>query len=280
VDPLRISLVNFEIRPLTSLDGYRRHVMELVEWMDAPDVVVFPELLTLEWLSFCPFRGVEEATWMAERADFHLEVMAEVARRWRATVVGGTTFFPSPEGIRHYCPIVRPNGDVLMQPKVKRTQFEIEDWNVIETTGLHPIPPLGVLVCYDSEFPEAGRALAEAGVEVIAVPTYTETARGVHRVRTGCQARALENQVYVVVASLNGSLGREPVPQAMGVSAVYAPMVHPFPTDGVVAQCREQETVLNVTLDLELLRRSREGDDVRNWADRSAEGWRLATPVN
>lgn len=280
MDTLRVSLVNYEIRPLTSLDGYRKHVLELAEWMDAPDVVVFPELVTLEWLSFCPLRGTEEAVWIAERADYHLEVMAEVARRLQTTVVGGSTFFPSPDGIRHYCPIVRPNGDVLLQPKVKRTQFEIDDWNVIETTGLHPIPPLGVLVCYDCEFPEAGRVLAEAGVEVIAVPTFTETAWGVHRVRTGCQARALENQIYVVAASLNGSLGREPVPHAMGVSAVYAPMVKPFPADGILAQCREQETVLNVTLDLELLRQSREGDDVRNWADRSAAGWRLATPVD
>ncbi|MBX3097649.1 MAG: hypothetical protein KF812_12390 [Fimbriimonadaceae bacterium] len=274
---MRVSLANYELRPLRGFDDYRAHVEELVSWMDEPDLVVFPELMTLEWLSFCPdeFKGngVKEARWIAENSSTHVELMREVASRLSATVVGGSTFFSTDEATRHYCPIVSRDGFVRHQPKVKRTQFEIEDWDIQKSDGFDCEPPLGVLVCYDVEFPEAGRAFGEKGVQVIAVPTFTETPHGVHRVRTGCLARALENQVYVVAASLLGTLGREPVPQAIGTSGVFAPMVDPFPESGIIALCRETETVLNHTLDLHALEHCRQTGDVRNWADRDPSVW-------
>ena len=68
---------------------------------------------------------------------------------------------------------------------------------------------IGILICYDVEFPEAVRALALAGAELIAAPTaliqpYEFVAR------TIVPARAFENQIYVAYAGLcgiEGSLG-------------------------------------------------------------------------
>jgi len=55
----------------------------------------------------------------------------------------------------------------------------------------------GILICYDIEFPEVARVLAEAGAEILFVPSCTDGREGFCRVRYCAQARAIENQVYV-----------------------------------------------------------------------------------
>src|SRR3569832_94081 len=110
---------------------------------------------------------------------------------------------------------------------------------------------LGVTICYDSEFPESGRALAEEGVLVQCVPAFTETQRGFQRVRWSCRARAIENQNFVVHASLVGSLGREPAPSTYGSSAILTPSIEPFPIEAVLAETElGEEGVIVADLDL------------------------------
>ena len=66
---------------------------------------------------------------------------------------------------------------------------------------------IGILICYDVEFPETVRALALAGAGLVAVPTAL--VRPFDSVaRTLVPARALENQVYVAYAGLCGAGGR------------------------------------------------------------------------
>ena len=63
---------------------------------------------------------------------------------------------------------------------------------------------IGILICYDVEFPEAVRALALAGAELIAVPTALIRPFDIVA-RTLVPARAFENQVYVAYAGMCGS---------------------------------------------------------------------------
>jgi predicted amidohydrolase len=63
---------------------------------------------------------------------------------------------------------------------------------------------IGLLICYDIEFPEPARRLAVAGADIILVPTaqmapYDQVARHV------IPARAYENQVYLAYANHSGS---------------------------------------------------------------------------
>jgi len=78
---------------------------------------------------------------------------------------------------------------------------------------------LGILICYDVEFPEAVRTLALAGAELIAAPTaliepYEIVAR------TIVPARAFENQVYIAYAGL---CGREESLGYCGLSCIVGP---------------------------------------------------------
>ena len=127
------------------------------------------------------------------------------------------------------------------------TRFERERWGVASGVGqtvvdLGPLgerfagAKLGVALCYDAEFPLLVRRLTVAGADVIAVPSCTDAAAGYHRVRVACQARALENQCYVVQAPTVGTAAWSiAVDENVGAAGVFAPCDRGFPADGVVA---------------------------------------------
>jgi len=94
---------------------------------------------------------------------------------------------------------------------------------------------IAINICYDSEFPLLARKQVEAGCVLILVPTCTDTVAGYHRVKIGCQARALENQCYVVQSSLVGdAIWSEAVDVNVGASAIYTPVDRGFPDDGIL----------------------------------------------
>ncbi len=73
---------------------------------------------------------------------------------------------------------------------------------IAELEGLN----IGILICYDVEFPEAVRALVNAGADLIAVPTalmedYCRVAKHV------VPARAYESEIYVAYVNRSGSEG-------------------------------------------------------------------------
>ena len=97
---------------------------------------------------------------------------------------------------------------------------------------------VGVLICYDVEFPENTRRLARAGADLIAVPTANMAAFDF--VSTSMiPVRAYENQTYVAYANY---VGHEADIHYGGLSTVAAP-------DGaVLAQAGRDETLLFATL--------------------------------
>lgn len=135
-----------------------------------------------------------------------------------------------------------PEGMIGFQDKMIMTRFEREEWFVVPgAEGLcvfdTPIGRLGVVICYDSEFPLLSRALVEAGVEILLVPSTTETEAGFTRVRVGSMARALENQCVVVHAPLVGEakwcVGVE---ENNGRASIYGPPDRGWPANGILAE--------------------------------------------
>jgi predicted amidohydrolase len=197
------------------------------------------------------------------------------AKERKQTIVAGTHLAPIGDRIINTALIVSPD-QVTIQPKNILTPWESEEWQIHPGAGLAPLGDLGVLVCYDSEFPAAAQSLCESGAKILIIPAYTETVRGFHRVRWSCHARTVECQVFCIHASLVGSLGREPVLTTYGSSAILCPSVEPFPDSGILAESPlNQESMIVAELDLDLIATGRESDDVRNWHDRHKGDWAL-----
>src|SRR5205085_9246469 len=114
-----------------------------------------------------------------------------------------------------------------------------------------------LLICADIQYPELSRCLVNRGVELIFCPSLTWNRRGVHRVRTGCQARAIENQLYVVMSPLVGNSGLpiDAPMHAVGRALITAPVDRNVGiNDGILAIASDdQEQVLVMTLDRDLL---------------------------
>ncbi|WP_299205129.1 carbon-nitrogen hydrolase family protein [uncultured Tateyamaria sp.] len=131
-----------------------------------------------------------------------------------------------------------PGGAVGVQDKQIMTRFEAETWNVVPGDPLQlfdtVLGRIGILICYDSEFPLLGRALADA--DIILVPSVTEALSGYSRVRIGAQARALENQCVTVMSSIVGEASwSEAVDISTGAGGIFGPPDQGFPETGVIA---------------------------------------------
>jgi predicted amidohydrolase len=171
-----------------------------------------------------------------------------------------------------------PEGVIGHQDKQIMTRFEREIWDVIPGSGLTlfdtALGKIGVVICYDSEFPLLARALVEAGAEILLAPSCTDSMAGFTRVRVGSMARALENQCVVMHAPTVGLCDFCPaVDENVGAASIYGPPDRGFPPSGILA-----ETALNAPgwavaeVSLEAIRAVRRDGGVLNhahWAEQA-----------
>ena len=110
-------------------------------------------------------------------------------------------------------------------------------------TGLAKV---GLMTCYELRFPEISRILALQGAELLIVPSAWVAGRMKEdHLRVFARARALENTVFLAVASQTGRVftGRSVVVDPFGV---------------VVCDAGEEETIITADVDLDRIRRVRE----------------------
>lgn len=168
--------------------------------------------------------------------------------------------------------LIAPSGRTGVQEKLIMTPFE-RDWGIsaggplrVFETGLGRI---GVLICYDCEFPLLARAQVEAGVRLLLVPSCTERISGYHRVRTGAQARALEGTLAAVTSPTVGeALWSPAVDRNAGAASVVVPAEAGVSDTGVLAEGRLGEPMwVHASIDLERLEQLRTSGEMRNAAD-------------
>lgn len=239
-------------------------------------LLMLPEYASLELLSLCPpeVQRDERRQFAALQAYLpaYLDLHGGLARTHGVYLLAGS--FPEEVAGRvvNRAYFFGPDGARDFQDKLVLTRFEDEDEGMAPGDALKvfdtALGRLAVNVCYDSEFPQLARAQAEAGAELLLVPSYTKTAWGYHRVRAGSLARALENQIYVAQSPLVGNAPQLAGAEfGSGAAGVYAPPDVGLPADGVVAQGELGAPCwLHTTLDLHLTRESRHDGHILNAA--------------
>jgi len=209
-------------------------------------LVVLPEYLALEAAAAqsAEDRGdfVRSLAALQRDHDDYVALARDLARRHSIYLVAGTSLLGAGGGrYRNRAYFVSPDGKLAFQDKLTLTGFEksagvIEPGDVLRVFDTE-FGRVGIDVCYDVEFPLYARAQVEAGARVILVPSCTDTEAGANRVRVGCQARALENQVYVACAVTAGDAPWSPALDVnTGTATIYTPIDRGFPSDGVLSR--------------------------------------------
>jgi len=209
-------------------------------------------------------------------------MMEGLAISYNINIIGGShpTRHRSGE-IRNTSYVFLRDGSVYTQDKIHPTPDETYWWNIKGGNRVDAIDtdcgPIGVLVCYDSEFPELPRHLADQGVLLLFVPFCTDERRGYLRVRYCCHARAIENQIYVITSGVVGNLPNvENMDIHYAESSILTPCDFAFARDGIAADTAPNtETIAFADLRLSDLRVARQSGATRNFRDRRFDLYRV-----
>lgn len=174
---------------------------------------------------------------------------------------------------RNRANLYAPDGLIGFQDKLIMTRFENEQWlihpgqqiKVLDTD----VGRIGISICYDIEFPMIAYQQVKAGADLILAPSCTDTQAGFHRVRIGCQARALENQCYVVQSPTFGEARwSEAVDVNTGRASIYTPVDYGFTDNGILIEgVADKPGWVCADLDLTEIARVREEGQVFNYRD-------------
>lgn len=279
VESVRLATCQLQARAVTDFDEFIRNIEYFVDVAAdyRSDFIVFPELFTLPLLSFetkklSPLEAIDKLTGYTPRLTKELTRMA---LEYNINIIGGSHPTRAEDGdIQNIAYVALRDGSVHTQEKIHPTPNEAFWWNIKGGDSLDVIQtdcgPIGVLICYDSEFPELARRLVDQGARIIFVPFCTDSRLGYMRVRYCAQARAIENQCYVV---MSGNVGNLPNVDNMDIqyaqSAILTPCDLPFARDGIAAESTENvETLTMADVNLADLSWARAEGTVRNLRDR------------
>lgn len=286
VESVRLATCQLQARAVKDFDefiGQVRYFVDVASDYEA-DFILFPELFTLMLLSaeekeLSSVAAIEALSRYTPRIR---EALSEMALKYNINIIGGSHPTRMDDGdIHNVAYICLRDGSVHEQEKIHPTPNEAYWWNIRGGDSIHIIQtdcgPIGVLICYDCEFPELARRLVDEGARIIFVPFCTDSRQGYMRVRYCAQARAIENQCFVV---MSGNVGNLPNVANMDIqyaqSCILTPCDFPFARDGIAAEATENVETLTITdVNLADLGWARAEGTVRNLADRRFDLYRI-----
>lgn len=229
------------------LAGWSAYEAKLAEWVadgarTGASLLVFPEYGAMQLAAFAGsddlHTQLDHVSALASDVD---ALHARLAQRYGVHILAASLPLRRDDGSAvNRARLIAPNGAIGVQDKQIMTRWERDVWGVCGAAPLRlfdtSLGKIGVLICYDAEFPLLARALVEAGAEILLVPSCTDTAAGYWRVRIGAMARALEGQCVVAMASTVGDAPWSPAVDAnVGAGGIFSPSDKGFPADGVLA---------------------------------------------
>ncbi|MGI8943989.1 MAG: GNAT family N-acetyltransferase [Qipengyuania sp.] len=286
VESVRIATCQLQARAVSGFDEFIKQIEYFVDVAAdyEADFIVFPELFTLMLLSaedkvLTPLEAIEVLSNYTPKIRKRL---SEMALNFNINIIGGSHPTRMDDGdIHNVAYVCLRDGSVHAQEKIHPTPNEAYWWNIKGGDTIDAIQtdcgPIGVLICYDSEFPELARRLVDEGARIIFVPFCTDSRQGYMRVRYCSAARAIENQCYTV---LSGNVGNLPNVANMDIqyaqSCILTPCDFPFARDGIAAEASENVETLTISdVNLADLNWARAEGTVQNLADRRFDLYRI-----
>lgn len=276
-DSARVGAAQYRMRPVTSFEEFEEHCTYFADLASdfRCDFLLYPELLTNQLIPLVEVdRPAMRARSLHQFTDRFIEMFTKLAMRYNLNIIGGTHLIIEDETLYNVAYLFHRDGRIDKQYKLHVTPAEARWWGVAPGDRLEVFDTdcgkIAIMVCYDSEFPELGRIAKAKGANVFFVPYNTDLRSGHMRVRTCSQARAIENNVYVVLSGMCGNLPSTDWAEIhYARSAILTPSDISFPVDGVAAEANDNvETLLVYDLDYARLRKMQRQGAVRTWLDR------------
>ncbi len=281
---VRLGLVQWQMRLYKDFDEMMQQVEFFVDALSSyrSDFALFPEFFNAPLMA--NYNALSEPDAIRKLAEFTapiIEQFTNLAISYNINIIAGS--MPEVIGDKLYNVgyICKRDGQVERYEKLHITPDEAKVWGMVGGSEIKTFDTdcgkVGVLICYDSEFPELSRLLADEGMDILFVPFLTDTQNGYSRVRNCARARAIENECYVAIA---GSVGNLPKVHNMDIqfaqSVVFTPCDFAFPTDGIKAQATPNtEMILIADADIDLLRELHSFGSVRNLVNRRTDVFEL-----
>ncbi len=277
---VRLGLIQWQMRLYKSEAEMLEQAEYFIDALAAyrADFALLPELFNAPLLAnYNHLNEAEAFRQLSTHTESIKKTMAHFAVKYNINIITGSM----PEVINNQTYNVgflcKRNGEIDRYEKIHITPDETKYWAIKGGTQIKTFDTdcgkIGVLVCYDVEFPELGRLLAEQGMRILFVPFLTDTQTAYHRVRHCAQARAIENECFVAIC---GSVGNLPKVENMDIqyarSAVLTPCDFAFPDTGVKSEATpNNETVLVADVDLSLLEDLHSRGSVNNLKNRRTD---------
>jgi predicted amidohydrolase/ribosomal protein S18 acetylase RimI-like enzyme len=284
VEKVRLCSVQYQLRSVNSFEEFEKQSEFFVDVASdyRCDFVLFPELFTTQLLSFTPAsQPAEAARHLAAYTPRFLECFTSLAVNYNVNIVGGSTFTLEDEKLYNTSWLFRRDGSIGRQEKMHITPAERRWWGLSPGRKVEVFDTdrdkVGITVCYDVEFPEIARYMANKGAKIIFCPFNTDNRQAFLRVRLCAQTRCIENHIYVATAGCVGNLpfiDNSDIHYAQ--SGIFTPSDVGFSRDGVAAECEpNMETTVMHDLDLEQLRKHRYTGNTLNWNDRRKDLYKI-----
>lgn len=269
-----IAACNFAVRPVASFDEFADHVRGLLDGAQGADLVLFPELFTVElFTTFADWQNtpVTELTLIDKYTADYKSLFESEAKERSQFIVAGSHLMEVDGRYLNIGHVYGPEGLVFEHVKTHifpaESNWQTEEGDSVDAFDL-PFARVGFNICYEAEIPECSTTLAEQGAEIILCPSYTFTEYGFWRVRHCAQARAIENQVYFVHCCTGGQPGGT-LPNGWAQSSILSPCDVPWTPSGIVAQAdANKEMVVRGEVDLDKLYENRENGVAPTFRDR------------
>jgi len=277
---VRLGLIQWQMRPYDNLEELMQQAEYFIDAVSGyrSDFALFPEFFNAPLMAENNHMAESEAIReLAKHTSKIVQRFSELAISYNINIITGS--MPEIKGERLYNVgyLCRRDGTTERYEKLHVTPDEAKVWGMQGGNTLKTFETdcgkIGILICYDSEFPELSRLLALEGMDILFVPFLTDTQNGYSRVRHCAQARAIENECYVAIA---GSVGNLPKVHNMDIqfaqSMVFTPCDFSFPANGIKAEATPNtEMILIADVDIDLLRELNKFGSVRNLKDRRTD---------
>jgi len=279
-----LGLVQWQMRAYENIDALLQQVEYFIDTVSGyrSDFALFPEFFNAPLMA--QYNHMSEAQAIRELAQYTDDIVQKFSNlsiSYNINIIAGSMPEIRDNVLYNVGYLCKRDGTVERYEKIHVTPDEAKVWGMQGGKELKVFDTdcgkIGILICYDSEFPELSRLLADEGMDILFVPFLTDTQNGYSRVRHCAQARAIENECYVAIA---GSVGNLPNVHNMDIqfaqSMVFTPCDFSFPTNGIKAEATPNtEMILIADVDLSLLRELHQFGSVKNLKDRRKDVFEL-----